>query len=428
LLVEAVAKVEKNGTKRGPDKYIVRVMNSTPVEESKDISPTALNYVLRTQKSLVVTDAFKEPKFTNELYVKQHQIKSILCVPILKQGALLGVIYLENNLATGAFTKDRVQLLKLLCSQAAVSLENARLYRVSQDYSQQLERSLQELKNTQLQLVQSEKMSAIGQLMAGIAHEINNPVGFIAGNVEYAQDYARDLIELVELYQQNYPEPASDISEKIEEVELDYLVEDFPEIIASMKTGTDRIRDISTSLRTFSRADAVQKSEFDLHEGIDSTLLILKHRLKDNETRPAIEIVKQYGDLPAVFCYPGQLSQVFMNLMANAIDAFDEFNQGRSYQEIKANPNIITIVTEARDNSAVVRIKDNGMGMSEEVRQKLFEYLFTTKPAGKGTGLGLSISHQIVEDKHGGKLSVISAPGQGAEFIIEIPIEETDSK
>ncbi len=422
LLVEAVAKVEKNGTKNGPDKYIVRVMNSTPVEESQDISPTALNYVLRTQKSWVVTDASCDAKFSSEAYIKQHQIKSILCVPILKQGGLLGVIYLENNVAAGAFTKDRVQLLKLLCSQAAVSLENARLYRISQDYSQQLERSLQELKNTQLQLVQSEKMSAIGQLMAGIAHEINNPVGFIAGNVEYAQDYARDLIELVELYQQNYPEPAPEISEKIEEIELDYLVEDFPEIISSMKTGTDRIRDISTSLRTFSRSDAVQKSEFDLHEGIDSTLLILKHRLKDNETRPAIEIVKQYGDLPQLWCYPGQLSQVFMNLMANAIDAFDEFNQGRSYEEIKANPNIITITTETGDNSAVVRIKDNGMGMSEEVRQKLFEYLFTTKPAGKGTGLGLSISRQIVEDKHGGKLSVISAPGEGAEFVIEIPV------
>jgi len=422
LFVEAVAKVKKNGTKRGPDKYTVRVMNSTPVEESKDISPTALNYVLRTQKSWVVTDALKEPKFVNELYIKQHQIKSILCAPIIKQGALLGVIYLENNLAAGAFTSDRVQLLKLLCSQAAVSLENASLYRVSQDYSQQLERSLQDLKNTQLQLVQSEKMSAIGQLMAGIAHEINNPVGFIAGNVEYAQDYARDLIELVELFQRSFPNLTPELEEKIEEVELDYLVEDFPEIISSMKTGTDRIRDISTSLRTFSRSDALQKSEFDLHEGIDSTLLILKHRLKDNETRPAIEIVKQYGDLPKVWCYPGQLSQVFMNLMANAIDAFEEFNQGRSYEEIKANPNIITITTETQDSSAVVRIKDNGMGMSEEVRQKLFEYLFTTKPAGKGTGLGLSISRQIVEDKHGGKLSVISAPGQGAEFVIEIPI------
>lgn len=203
---------------------------------------------------------------------------------------------------------------------------------------------------------------------------------------------------------------------------MDYLVEDFPEIISSMKTGTDRIREISTSLRTFSRSDAVKKSEFNLHEGIDSTLLILKHRLKDTETRPAIEVVKEYGDLPKVLCYPGQLSQVFMNLMANAIDAFDEFNEGRSFQEIKADPNRIAIVTETGDNSVIVRIKDNGMGMSEEVQQKLFDYLFTTKPAGKGTGLGLSISQQIVEEKHGGTLSVVSAPGEGAEFIIEIPV------
>ena len=435
LFVEAAGKVQKGKEEALSNdedaKYVARVMTSTPIEESEELPLSVLNYVIRTQKSLVMLNASTDARFAKDPYIQKHRTKSLLCVPIVKQRELLGMIYLENNLIKAAFTSDRVQVLRLLCSQAAISIENARLYETVQESearerekAEQLEKSLLELKQTQLQLVQSEKMSTIGQLVAGVAHEINNPVGFIAGNLDYATEYTQDLIEVLQLYQQHYPHPHSEIEEKIEEVELEYLVEDLPGIISSMKTGTDRIRDISTSLRTFSRSDTVKKSSFNLHEGIDSTLLILKHRLKASEKRPEIETVLEYGDLPKVLCYPGQLSQVFMNLIANAIDAMDEFNVGRSFEEIEANPNRITIRTQVltENNSVLIGIKDNGPGMSEEVKEKLFNYLFTTKPAGKGTGLGLSISHQIVEEKHAGKLSVISAPGEGAEFVIEIPI------
>jgi signal transduction histidine kinase len=205
---------------------------------------------------------------------------------------------------------------------------------------------------------------------------------------------------------------------------LFYLIEDLPRLISSLQLGTDRIRQLSTSLRTFSRADTSTKVAFNLHEGIDSTLIILKHRLKANERRSEIAVIKEYGDLPLVNCYPGQLNQVFLNLLANAIDALDESTQGQFYQESDSQPKQITIRTEISPDGqwASVRIKDNGIGMTEEVKQKVFDYLFTTKPVGQGTGLGLSISRQIVAEKHGGKLSCISSAGEGSEFIIEIPI------
>jgi signal transduction histidine kinase len=317
-----------------------------------------------------------------------------------------------------AFTSDRVELLNLLCSQAAISLENARLY-------QQAQQALTDLQQAQLQLVQSEKMSALGNLVAGVAHEINNPVGFIAGNLDPARDDLKDLFGLIDLYQQKYPDPDPEIEAEIEAIDLEFLRSDLPQLISSMQEGTDRISHISTSLRTFSRTDKEHKIFFDLHQGIESTLLILKHRLKASSERPEIEIVKDYGDLPEVQCFPGQLNQVFMNLIANAIDALEEFNQTRTKDEIKASPNQITIETGISDDDrhVTIKIKDNGPGMTPEVQAKIFDHLYTTKAVGKGTGLGLSISRQIVVEKHEGKITCTSELGQGTEFAIALPIK-----
>ncbi len=348
-----------------------------------------------------------------------------MCAPIFYQGKFIGILYLENNLATGAFTSDRVTILNLITSQAAISLENSRLYQQAQDYGKQLEISLSDLKHMQLQLVQSEKMSTLGGLVSGIAHEINNPIGFITGNLEPAKEYIQDLLGLIDLYQQYYPEPIAEITKKIRALDLEYVREDLPKLIASMQEGVNRIYDVSVSLRTFSRADTQKAITCNIHEVIDSTILILKHRLKASNSRPAIEIVKKYGDLPPVQCFPGQLSQVFMNLIANAIDALEDSNMGRSMEEIKANPNFITIITkpsEDQDN-IVIQIKDNGPGMTPEVKQKIFDHLFTTKPVGKGTGLGLAICYQIVTEKHSGIIECISYPGEGTEFIIQIPVK-----
>ncbi|MEC4812801.1 MAG: response regulator [Scytonema sp. PMC 1069.18] len=288
---------------------------------------------------------------------------------------------------------------------------------------EQLQRSQRELQQSQVQLVQSEKMSALGQLVAGVAHEINNPVGFIAGNVKHAQNYIQDLLGLIELYQQKFPNPDAEIEAKMTSIDLNYLKEDLPKLLASMEEGAARIHDISTSLRTFSRADINDKVPFNVHEGIDSTILLLKHRLKANENRPEIQIVKDYGQLPEIECFPGQLNQVFMNLLANAIDSLEESNQGYTFAEIEANPNLIIIKTTSQGDRITICITDNGVGMSDEVKTRIFDHLFTTKPVGHGTGLGLSIVRQIILNNHGGTLQVHSAPKLGAEFIISIPIK-----
>ncbi|MBW4557226.1 MAG: hybrid sensor histidine kinase/response regulator [Trichormus sp. ATA11-4-KO1] len=287
-----------------------------------------------------------------------------------------------------------------------------------------LSQALKDLQESQLQLVQREKMSALGQLVAGIAHEINNPVGCIYGNLGHASVYFQDMINLIDLYQQHYPQPITEIQEKIAAIDLDYVRADLPNLICSMKEGVQRIRNISTSLRTFSREDSDRKVSCNIHDGIDSTILILKHRLKLSEGRPDIEVIRDYDDLPEVKCFSGQMNQVFMNLLANAIDALEESNLGLSYSDIEANPNQITIQTRLTEdqNHVLIRIKDNGVGMSPDIQQKIFEHLFTTKPVGQGTGLGLSIVRQIIIEKHQGTLEVNSSPGQGSEFVITIPI------
>ena len=291
---------------------------------------------------------------------------------------------------------------------------------------QTLEKALLELQQAQIRLIQGEKMSALGNLVAGVAHEINNPIGFLSGNIKPALDYVQDLFGLLDLYQQKYPAPDTEIQSEIEAIDLDYIRADLPKLVGSMQEGVKRIRAISTSLRTFSRADSDRPVACNIHDGIDSTLLILKHRLKANEFRPEIQVVTDYGDLPLVECFAGQLNQVFMNLLANAIDALEDANQGRNSVEIQTNPNQILIKTalSADRQQAIIWIRDNGIGMTEQVLQKIFEHLFTTKGVGQGTGLGLAIAHQIVVEKHGGKIIATSTPGQGTEFIITLPMQD----
>lgn len=540
------------------------------MDEYAQLPLALINYVKNTQK-IVIIDNGKIDLPVIDDYLWQRQPKSVLCLPIINQGDLVGILYLENEETEGVFTDDRILILNFLCTQAGISLQNARLYQQAQTYSQQLERSLQELQNSQTQLmqssafleaqressldgilvidnnrnvnafnhrftelwgipeniietkddyqllgfvleqldkpqefldkveylyqhpelasldevklkddrvlerastavklssgehcgriwyfrdisdrkatenaiqqksqqleqalqelqqaqlkiVQSEKMSALGNLVAGVAHEINNPVGFLNGNIPLALDYIKDLLGLLDLYQEKYPEPDRDIQEEIETIELDYLREDLPKLVGSMQEGVKRIQDISNSLRTFSRADKDYPVACNIHDGIDSTIMILKHRLKAKDNRPEIQVIKDYGNLPQIECYAGQLNQVFMNLLSNAIDALEDSNQGQSYGEIR---NTIFIKTElSNDNqNAIIRIKDNGIGMSEAVQKKIFEHLFTTKGVGKGTGLGLAIARQIIEEKHQGSITVNSALGVGTELTITLSIK-----
>ncbi|NMF64510.1 two-component sensor histidine kinase [Brasilonema octagenarum UFV-OR1] len=290
----------------------------------------------------------------------------------------------------------------------------------------QLQQTLQKLQQTQVQLIQTEKMSSLGQMMAGIAHEINNPITFVSGNLIYAEEYTQKLLKVVELYQQEYPNLSQVVQTEIDAMDLDYLKQDFNQLVKSMKMGTERIQEIVKSLQTFSRLDEAAVKTVDIHEGIDSTLMILHHRLKVTETHFEISVIKEYGLLPLIECNPGLLNQVFMNILANAIEALDEYNLQRTSDEIKANPNYIRIRTEVISKNWIgIQIIDNGPGIPEKIRSKLFDPFFTTKPVGKGIGLGLSISYQIIVDKHGGKLYCQSVPGQGAEFFIEIPISRS---
>jgi two-component system, NtrC family, sensor kinase len=291
-----------------------------------------------------------------------------------------------------------------------------------------LNHTLQELRLTQSQLIQNEKMSSLGQLVAGIAHEINNPVNFIYGNLKYTDDYTQQLLWLIQLYQKHYPNPEREIKNAQQEADIEYLTEDLPKILTSMKIGANRIREIVLSLRIFSRLDEAEFKIADLHEGIDSTLLILQHRLQSQSVdakqlvdrhRPQITVIKEYGEIPKVQCFAGQLNQVFMNILANAIDALEE-----AFQKGLCPEPTIRISSAQVNENVVVHIADNGTGIPEAIQSHLFDPFFTTKPVGKGTGMGLSISYQIITEKHGGSLRCISSPGQGAEFVIAIPIRE----
>jgi PAS domain S-box-containing protein len=332
----------------------------------------------------------------------------------------------EQGLGVFSESGELIALEGLITDISEQKRSEAALLRSQTELTQQkfqLEKTLQELQQTQALLIHTEKMSTLGQMVAGVAHEINNPVSSVCGNLVHVGHYTEDLLNLISMYQEHCPQPPAKIQDQIENIELDFLLEDLPKAISSMQVGADRIREIVRSLRNFSRKDDTQMSRVNLHEGIEGTLLILQSRLKARGSYPEIAVVKEYGNLPLVECYAGKINQVFMNLIGNAIDAIEEYNQGRSVDEAKANRSKIKIKTEVKGVNVIIRIADNGPGMPEEVSKQLFEAFFTTKPADKGTGLGLSISYKVME-QHGGKLSCVSALGQGAEFIIEMPIEQ----
>lgn len=526
-----------------------------PLTNNPNIPVKLIQYVKNTQE-IVVIDELKTDLPVIDDYLRQQQPKSVLCMPLLHQGHLISILYLKNRLTCGVFTEERILILNFLCTQAAISLENARLHAQEQEKSnrleesqkrlqliiqqapiaviewntefefqvwnpsaekmfgysaaevlgkhfrciipkeyhayvdtvgrailaerggshainenltkdgkriicewfnapmlnlngevcggvsmvldisdrqraeaaiqkksQELETALQELKQAQLQMVQSEKMASLGNLVAGVAHEVNNPIAFLNGSIKNAKEYIQDLMEHIELYQQHYPQPVSAIQENAQDIDLAFLMADLPKLLDAMIGANNRIKSISNSLRTFSRADTDYKVTANLHEGLDSTLLILKYRIKANEHRPAIIIQPEYGDIPPIKCFPGQLNQVFMNILANAIDMFDEMAQTSTFAELQAHPQQITISTEAIANQVYIKIRDNGKGISAEVQGKIFDHLFTTKGVGKGTGLGLAIARQIVEERHGGTIEVNSILEKGTEFVISIPIK-----
>ncbi len=355
--------------------------------------------------------------------LEQFEIRAVMISPIMKGGTLWGLLCVHQCEQSREWNDLDVQFVKQVAAQLSIALKQAELLAKTREQTEKLEQTLTDLKKAQIQIVQSEKMASLGQLVAGVAHEINNPVNFIHGNLQHADEYTQELLECVRLYRKSYPSPAEEVQNFLDHTELDFLFDDIPKLFQSMNVGTERIREIVDSLRNFSRLDEAEVKQVNIHDGIDSTLMILQNRLKPSSESGGIRILKDYGTLPMVECYPGQLNQVFMNLLANSIDALEEYNKQRSPEEIQAEPSTIRISTMKTDDRTVaIYVSDNGPGMTEETRSSLFDPFFTTKPIGKGTGLGLSISYQIVTDKHGGKLSCNSALGEGAEFVIEIPI------
>ena len=398
-----------------------------------------------------------------ELYNYFCKIKYFIAVPFAVNNEVNHILFVgnetEDTLRRPRLTESDLETLQILSNQIGIVIGNVELHaktqevaRIAQAHAQKLKEALYQLQQTQAQLIQTEKMSSLGQLVAGVAHEINNPVTFISGNLNPASHYVHDLLGLLHLYQQHYPNPPAPIQEEVEAIDYEFLRQDLPKVLDSMKLGADRITQIVRSLRNFSRTEQAQTKPFNIHEGIDSTLLILQHRLKPKGSYTGIQIVKEYGDLPLVECYASQLNQVFMNILSNGIDALEH----------QKEPRVITISTEVRESSelyrccasprllnfeleepispqgfklkipnpqsVIIRIRDNGPGMTETVKKHLFDPFFTTKPVGKGTGLGLSISYQIVVEKHGGFLTCRSQPGQGAEFWIEIPLAPAESQ
>jgi|GEM_PF-1973764 len=364
-------------------------------------------------------------------------VNSLAIVPVRTQFGQMGAaICFSHGKVSHAWTEREMELLSAVAAQLSIALNQAELYNETRAKAAELKIALDQLQQTQTQLVQHEKMSALGQLVAGIAHEINNPITFIAGNITYAEEYIADLLEIIEFYQQRFPEVA-ETEDIFQEIDLDFITSDLPKILASMKSGADRIKNIVLSLRNFSRLDEADVKEVDIHSGIESALMLLDSRLHhyqeddaaSGSSKPPIQIVKEYGNLPKIECYPSQLNQVFFNLLANAIDAVTLVEAEHNYQ-----PRILIatkFIPENTDNESseparvAILVKDNGCGIKPEVKERIFDPFFTTKPVGRGTGMGLSISYKVVVEMHKGQLSCSSEPDMGSEFCIEIPVRQS---
>jgi two-component system NtrC family sensor kinase len=374
--------------------------------------------VIDTGAPLSIEDYANHPDAIPAL--RHPGIGQISMFPIpASNGTILGVLTLEAR-TQQVQSLPQQDLIMAACRILGSRIEQAQAQEHLQHQKQQLEQMLEELGQAQTQLVQSEKMSSLGQLVAGVAHEINNPVSFIQGNLPYAEQYIQDILHILTLYQQQYPEPGATLEAAIAEVELPFIQQDLLRLLNSMRVGVIRIRDIVQSLRNFSRLDEAAMKPVDIHEGINNSLMILEHRLRAQAERPEIQVIKDYGALPEIECYAGQLNQVFMNLLVNAIDALDE--AAETMPDLK--PCIRISTTIVKGDRVAICIADNGFGIPEAIKPKLFNPFFTTKPVGKGTGMGLSISYQIVTQKHQGTLECHSTPGNGTKFVIEIPMQQ----
>ncbi|EKF06240.1 sensor histidine kinase [Tolypothrix sp. PCC 7601] len=367
--------------------------------------------------------------------VERFQVKAQIVVPLMEGDELWGLLCIHQCTHARNWQETELEFVTQVAAQLSVALRQANLFQQSsllgqtREEANQLAQTLNELRTAQMQIIHAEKMASLGQLVAGVAHEINNPINFIHGNLEHADQYTQELLRCVQLYREHHPYAAPEIQEFWHKAEIEFLFDDLPKLFQSMQVGTNRIREIVTSLRNFSRLDEADFKSANIHEGIDSTLMILQNRLKSSAGNPIIHITKDYDRLPLIECYPGQLNQVFMNLLSNAIDALEERNAQATPEAIATNPSEIKISTSMLNKDWVaIRIADNGLGIDQQVLSRLFDPFFTTKVVGKGTGLGLSISYQIVTDKHNGKIYCQSEPGKGSEFVVELPIHQATHK
>jgi diguanylate cyclase (GGDEF)-like protein/PAS domain S-box-containing protein len=399
-----------------------------------------LSEALFQENFLQIDDIDTHPTLdpVNRHYLQSRGLKSLLAIAIYPRSGKVGVIVCESHKNHRAWSEDEVELMLDLGDRIAIAIDHAKLYEESRfataiatARAAQMKKTLEDLKNTQAQLIQTEKMSSLGLLVAGVAHEVNNPLNFISGNMQYLRQYAGEILKLLKLYQQELTNPSEKIQQFSEEIEFEFIRDDFPSVLSSMDLGVSRIQEIVKGLRNFSRTDEADTKFVDIHEGLDNTLLILQHRTlpRTNEEGrhfEGIQISTEYGELPLIKCYPGQLNQVFMNILANAMDALESYDEQRSPEAIALKPSQILIRTEVIASDWVrIIIRDNGSGIPDAVKQQLFDPFFTTKPVGKGTGLGLSISYQIITERHQGKLDCFSTLGEGAAFYIEIPVNNS---